>query len=198
MRYLFLLLALVATVSHAVPPRGALAYRSILVREAHLAVGLEAPIPLYAAQIEQESSWRPGITAWDNGRGLAQFMDPTTDFITKLYPELGKGDPYNPTWAIRALIRYDQWLVARVKGLDECQKRGAALKAYNAGLGYVLQQQKKSSDPRIWFGLTEDVPTKQSAENQKHSRMYPRWILFKRQPNYKGWGTYTCETLVVE
>ena len=176
----------------AIPP-AAIRYRSDLTREAHAVAGLNAPIPMYAAQIEQESAWRPGITAWDNGRGLAQFMDATSMTITALYPDLGKSDPYNPIWAMRALVRYDTWLVARAKGHDPCNARAAALHSYNAGLGYTQYQQRHSPKPDQWFDVTEHVATKQSAKNFEYSRMYPRWILQKRQPGYKMWGSYTCQ-----
>lgn len=184
---------LCAAVALAAPPQAALKYRSQLTREAQFVYGLNAPVPMFAAQIEQESGWRPGITAWDNGRGLAQFMDPTADTVVKLYPELGRPEPYNPAWAMRALVRYDEWIFARVKGVDECHKWAAALKSYNAGLGYVQQAQRTSAQPGIWFGVTEFVPTRQSPKNFEHSRLYPRWILLKRQPSYVGWGRYTCE-----
>ena len=174
-------------------PKEANRYRANLTREAHFVLGLDAPIPMYAAQIEQESGWRPGITAWDNGRGLAQFMDGTTSTIVALYPDLGKGDPYNPTWAIRALIRYDLWLSDRVLGNNPCQRRAAALKAYNAGLGYVKQAQKSSAHPGQWFENTEYVQTRQSPKNFEYSRQYPRWVIFKRQPKYELWGSYTCK-----
>lgn len=191
MKILILLTLFVCHV-FAAPPSGAVKYRSMVTREAQFLLGLNAPIPMIAAQIEQESAWRPGITAWDNGRGLAQFMDPTTDFITKLYPELGKAAPYSPAWAIPALIRYDVWIYKRVKGDTECHRWAAALKGYNAGLGYVQQAQKASDRPGIWFDATEFVKTKQSAKNFEYSRMYPRWILFKRQLNYTTWGAMTC------
>lgn len=189
---ILILLTLFACQVFAAPPSGAVKYRSMVTREAHFLLGLNAPIPMIAAQIEQESAWRPGITAWDNGRGLAQFMDPTTDFITKLYPELGKAAPYSPAWAIPALIRYDVWIYKRVKGDTECHRWAAALKGYNAGLGYVQQAQKASDRPGLWFNATEFVKTKQSANNFEYSRMYPRWILFKRQLNYTTWGVITC------
>ncbi len=192
MRILLILLTLFAAQVFAVPA-GAVKFRSMLTREAQFKLGLNAPIPMFAAQIEQESGWRPGITAWDNGRGLAQFMDPTADFIAKLYPEIGKPEPYSPAWAIPALIRYDIWLYSRVKGDSECEQWGAALKGYNAGLGYVKQAQKKSSEPGAWFDFTEFIRTKQSAKNFEYSRMYPRWVLFKRQKNYAGWGRLICD-----
>ena len=188
----FLVITLSFSVA-AAPPAAAVKHRATLTREAQFVFGLNAPVAMFAAQIEQESSWRETVTAWDNGRGLAQFMDPTTSFITKLYPELGKADPYNPRWAMRALVRYDQWLIARVKGKSDCYSWAAALKGYNAGLGYVQQAQKKSVDPNTWFGVTEFVTTKQSAKNFEYSRQYPHWILFKRQPKYLSWGTQVCQ-----
>lgn len=188
-----LLLTFMAFSSLGAAPPAALKYRTVLTREAHAVIGLKAPIPMFAAQIEQESGWRANVTAWDDGKGLAQFMDGTAQDIARLYPELGAPMPYSPLWAIRALIKYDLHIYNRVKGIDECHRWGAALKGYNAGYGYVLQAQKASPKPDLWFGITEFVPTKQSAKNFEYSRMYPRWILFKRQSNYIGWGQLTCE-----
>lgn len=193
-KLLVLILAmLVALPTLAQPPVAAKAYRGILTREAHAVDGLNAPIPMFAAQIEQESGWKPGITAWDNGRGLAQFMDGTASMIADTYPELGAPAPYNPTWAMRALIRYDHWLAQRVQGADDCQRRASALKAYNAGLGTVQYAQRNSETPGTWFEATEFTHTRQSAANFEASRMYPRWILMRRQPGYAAWGQYTCE-----
>jgi len=147
---------------------------------------------MFAGQIRQESGWRPGVTAWDNGRGLAQFMDTTAAMIARTYPELGAPDPYDPRWAIRALVRYDGWLYARVKGADACQRWGAALKGYNAGLGYAQRAQRRSPRPQQWFGATEFINAGQSPKNFEYSRLYPRWILWKHQPLYLGWGPRTC------
>lgn len=174
-------------------PTASLKYRGILVREAHVVYGLDAPIPMFAGQIHQESHWRANVTAWDDGRGLAQFMDGTAAFVAAQYPELGRPDPYNPVWATRALVRLNAYNYARVKGVDECQRWGAALKGYNAGLGYVQQAQRKSKTPGVWFGATEYTPTRQSKKNFEYSRLYPRWIIFKHQPLYIGWGRVVCE-----
>jgi hypothetical protein len=168
-------------------------YRSVLVREAHAVYGLNAPIPMFAAQITQESGCRASVTAWDFGRGLAQFMDGTAQQVTREFPELGAPAPYSATWAIRALVRYDRWLYERVKGNTTCDRWAAALKGYNAGLGYVQQAQRQAPKPGVWFGATEMLNVGQSARNFEGSRMYPRWILFKHQPAYADWGTVTCE-----
>ena len=103
-----------------------------------------------------------GLAAGDHSvgqwPGLAQFMDGTAQTVVEDYPELGAPQPYNPTWAIRALVRYDTWLTARVKGQDGCQKAAAALHSYNAGLGYTQKQQRASPAPLTWFEITEYVP----------------------------------------
>jgi soluble lytic murein transglycosylase-like protein len=176
--------------AHAQDP--SLPYRSMLVREAQAVYGPDAPAPMFAGQIRQESSWRPGVTAWDNGRGMAQFMDGTTKQVSDLFPELGPAAPYDPRWAIRAMVRYDGWIYKRLQGKDPCHRWGAAMKGYNAGPGYVQQAQAKSKYPGIWFGVTEFVPTRQSATNFEYSRTYPHKILFKHQPLYAGLGHVIC------
>lgn len=170
-----------------------LQYRAALTREAQAIYGLAAPVPMLAGQLRQESNCRAGITAWDNGRGLAQFMDGTTDQVARSFPELGKPDPYNATWSIRALVRYDNWLYARVQGSDTCQRWAASLKGYNAGLGYVQRAQRRTDTPGAWFGATEDINAGQSQQNFDYSRRYPRLILFRHQPLYASWGTEVCK-----
>lgn len=183
-------LTCVSTAIYAADP--ALPYRSTLIREAQAVYGLQAPVPLFAGQIRQESGWRAGVTAWDGGMGLAQFMGTTAQMISRAYPELGAPDPYDPRWAIRALVRYDGWLYARVKGATPCDRWAAALKGYNAGLGYVQRAQRQSSTPLLWFGHTELVNAGQSAKNFEYSRLYPHWIIYKHQPLYTSWGPRTC------
>lgn len=170
-------------------------YQSILVREAQAVYGPDAPVPMFAGQLTQESGCRANVTATDLGRGMAQFMDSTTKQVSGLFPELGAPAPYDPRWSIRALVRYDGWIFKRVKGKDDCQRWGGALKGYNAGPGYVMQAQAASSDPLTWFGLTEFVTTRQSPMNFEYSRTYPRKILFKHQPRFAGWGRVMCASL---
>jgi soluble lytic murein transglycosylase-like protein len=169
-----------------------LPYRSTLVREAQAVYGPDAPAPMFAGQIYQESSFRPGVTASDGGMGLSQFMPGTTKQVVGLFPELGPANPYDPRWAIRAMVRYDGWIYKRVKGKDDCHRWAAVLKGYNAGPGYVQQAQAKSPDPATWFGVTEFVTTRQSAVNFEYSRTYPHKILFRHQPRYAALGRMTC------
>lgn len=186
----------VAPLARAVPvvtpsqvPPAASKYRSVLTREAHFIMGLSAPIDYMAGQIHQESGWRPGVTAVDLGRGLAQFMDPTAEWVAEKYG-LGDPQPYDPLWAIRAMTRLNAHNLERVRADTDCDRWGAALKAYNAGLGYVQRAQKRSEVPGLWFGkyATEWINAGQSAKNFEASRMYPRWVIFKHAPRYVGWG----------
>lgn len=167
-------------------------YKSMLMREAQAVHGITAPTPMFMGQVRQESGCRADVTAWDNGRGLAQFMDGTSKQVSTLFPELGPPDPYDPRWAIRALVRYERWIFARVKGDNACERWAATLKGYNAGLGYVQRAQRLSSTPGIWFNATEHINVGQSVKNFEYSRRYPRVILFKHQPLYAPWGTVTC------
>lgn len=167
-------------------------FRAQLTREVQARFGVPGPVPVLAAQIEQESGWRPGVTAWDNGRGLGQFMDGTAKWLVSAYPFLGVPDPYNPTWAMRAMVQLNLHNLQRVKGKDSCESWGAALKAYNAGLGYVRWAQERSPEPARWFGATEWVRTNQTPANFEASRQYPRRILFQRQPTYRAWGALVC------
>ena len=89
-------------------------------------------------------------------------------------------------------MRYDAWLYQRVKGDTECERWAAALKGYNAGLGYVQRAQCRSPAPGAWFGVTENINAGQSLPNFEHSRRYPRLILFNHQPRYAAWGAVTC------
>ncbi|MBC7857995.1 MAG: transglycosylase SLT domain-containing protein [Burkholderiaceae bacterium] len=167
-------------------------FRKLLTGHAHRLFGLDAPIPMFIAQITQESGCRPGVTAWDNGRGLAQFMDGTTEQVARLYPDLGTPAPYSPAWAIPAMLRYNGWLHARVRGDTECDRWAAVLKSYNAGLGYVQRAQRRSHTPGVWFNATENINAGQGDKNFEYSRRYPRLILFKHQPLYAAWGATLC------
>lgn len=193
--YVFLCMSIFNTTNTIaqVTPKLMMQWRAPLTREAQAIFGINAPVPMFAAQIEQESGGRADITASDLGRGLGQFMDGTSAWIISIYPELGPADPYNPIWAIRAQIKFNSYLYRRVRGKDDCNKFGAALKGYNAGLGFPQRAQAVSRDKETWFTITENINKGQSEKNFVYSRWYPRVILFDRQKHYIGWGQFMCD-----
>ena len=72
----------------AQPPQAALQYRDDVIRNARLEWGLSAPVADFAAQLHQESGWRPDAVSPAGAQGLAQFMPATADWISQLMPDL--------------------------------------------------------------------------------------------------------------
>lgn len=102
-------------------PSEALAYRAELTRNARAVWGIDAPVSSFAAQIHQESRWRVDAVSVVGARGMAQFMPSTVDWIAGAYPaELGEAQPFNPSWSIRALVRYDRHLWERITAAGAC------------------------------------------------------------------------------
>ena len=94
-------------------PQAAQQYRALLVRTAHAAWGLDAPVAVFAAQVHQESAWRPDAVSRVGAQGMAQFMPATAKWISGIDPALAARQPYSPAWALRALVTYDRWLYDR-------------------------------------------------------------------------------------
>ena len=109
-------------------------YLPQMTREARYFIGMYAPTHLFMGQVEQESRCNEGITAFDGGQGLGQFMPATAAEVHEresALRELGaRPIPYDPRWAIRALVLYDRWLYQRTV----CEGWYFAFRAYNGGL----------------------------------------------------------------
>lgn len=106
----------------------------------------------------------------------------------------GRPAPFNPGWALRALVSYDKWLWDRLNGADACQRMAFTLSAYNGGIGWVGRDRKEAErqgrDPARWFGQVEKVNAGRSASSLRENRRYVRLILLERQYWYRkaGWG----------
>lgn len=172
-----------------VPPRAAMMYRSELTRNARFVFGLDAPVALFGAQIEQESGWRPDVRSAYAG-GLAQFTPGTAEWISGIY-KLGPAEPFNPSWALRAMVRYDALLLTQNEASTPCDRWGFTLAAYNGGQGWVNRDRRlaasRGADPARWFGNVEQHSPRGAAAFREN-RDYPRRILLKRQPRYANWG----------
>ena len=179
-------------------PAGASRHRSELVRVSRAVWGLEAPIAVFAAQIHTESWWRNDTVSFAGAEGLAQFMPATAQWLPSVVPDLereaGKPAPFNPGWALRALVSYDAWLWKRVSGESELERMAFTLSAYNGGIGWIARDRREASRlglcPERWFEQVERANAGRRASCFRENRRYVRLILLERQYLYirAGWG----------
>ena len=115
-------------------------YYPQVIREARFHIGMDAPAHEFMGQIATESRCDAGITAFDGGMGLGQFMPATADWIQEREQSLrevsAKPQPYDPKWAIRAMILYDKWLYDNT----DCKGWYYAYRSYNGGLGNMNKE----------------------------------------------------------
>jgi hypothetical protein len=206
--WLLLLLAFVAGIflgkpacaapSGGVPPAAA-RYRVPLIQTVQAYCGLSCPTADFAAQIHQESRFRTEAKSPVGAVGMTQFMPATAKWISGIYPaQLGANQPADPVWAMRAMVLYDGWLMARVKGATPCDRAAKGKSAYNGGLGWVYRDEKTAAasglDPARWWGNVERVNAGRSAAAWRENRDYPRLILTVHAPAYEraGWGRRVC------
>lgn len=177
-------------------PNQAAQYQRTLTRESYAVWGLNAPIPVFAAQIHQESQWKTTALSPVGAQGLAQFMPKTADWISLLYPELADNQPYNPDWALRALVRYNRYNYEQINARTECDRMAFMLSAYNGGLGWVQRDKRKAKaqglDPLIYWQNVELVNSGRSRANFAENRGYPKRIIYRWQPLYINWGIPQC------
>lgn len=179
-------------------PAAALRHRAELTRNARSIWGLAAPVATFAAQVHQESGWRANVKSPVGARGMAQFMPATAEWISGLVPELAANEPFNPSWALRALVTYDKWLWDRIEAATACERMALALSGYNGGLGWVRRDAKVAAGrglaPDRWWGHVEAVNAGRSEANWRENRGYPRRILRELGPRYAaaGFGEGVC------
>ena len=135
-----------------------------------------------------------------NAQGLAQFIPSTAKWLPTVAPEVGKPQPFNPAWSLRACVVYDKYLwdhmsamSADKSALSTCDRMAFALSAYNGGAGWVNRDRslaaKKGLDPDRYFGSAETVNAGRRASAIRENRRYVAYI-FERQTAYvrAGWG----------
>lgn len=172
------------------PPPVARPYQASLLRAAHGQWGLDAPVAVLAAQVHQESAWKPQAVSHVGARGLAQFMPETARWWCELN-SLAPLDcqPHNPSWALRALAGYDKYLFDRTPGRYATYDRmWVALRGYNGGLGHWQAEARQASgDSRT----AVDAACGRARRHPSHcpeNLAYPARILDRLQPLYAGWG----------
>lgn len=187
-----LLLLLTTPVVAQTIPVAARQYQRALIGNARFVWGLDAPVAVMAAQVHQESGWRANAKS-KFASGLTQFTPATADFISQKYAsELGDNEPLNPSWALRAMARYDKFLYDRqATAATTCDRWAFTLSAYNGGEGWVNRDRelarRHGATPNRWWGHVEKHSPR-AAWAFKENRNYPRYILLQRQPPYRAWG----------
>ena len=194
------LLALIApsTACAAEPLRAAQEHQRTLTREARAVWGLDAPVPVFAAQIHQESAWRSDAES-PYAQGLAQFTPATAQWITQIYAELGEPAVWSPHWAMRALVRYDRhiWQRQARPAATDCDRWAFTLSGYNGGPGWVTRDRATCRaaptcppcDPQRWWSHVERTPdARRAGWAITENRDYVRRVLLRHQSRYRHWG----------
>lgn len=178
-------------------PADSVLYRMQVERAAGEQWGLDAPVARLAAQLHQESGWRPTARS-AYAQGLAQITPPTAAWLPAICPQLGHPDPWDPAWSIRAQACYDAWLHRRAMGATPCDRWAMTLSAYNGGEAARDRESRMAhearADPLRWFGAVERYRSRGLAAWQEN-RAYVRRILLVLEPAYlaAGWpGTRAC------
>ncbi|MEY2875974.1 MAG: hypothetical protein RLZZ373_3345 [Pseudomonadota bacterium] len=173
-------------------PANAKRWRSDLTRAAHTVWGLDAPVPAFAAQVHQESTWNPDAVSPVGAQGLGQFMPGTSSWwcsLNNMTP--AQCMPRNPVWSLRALVGHDRWLwnqLGRMGSMDPYSKAWAMLRAYNGGLGHWQAEARVAGSTDR---LAVDAACGRARRHRSHcaeSLGYPKRILIELQPRYAAWG----------
>lgn len=166
-----------------------------VIRAGHFTWGLSAPTALFLAQINQESGGNPTVCS-KYACGLTQFTPATAKWISDVYgAELGQGDVFNSTWAIRALVRYDKHIYDRMQGATPCDRFKFTLGGYNGGSGWTYRDKKLAAangkNPLIY---DEVAPYNAGRAPQffRENRDYPIKIIYKHQPKFVRFGGSVC------
>lgn len=189
--------------SHPDIPSNANKHRRRLIRHAQYHHGMNAPVPVYAAQIHKESTWRQDVCS-PFACGLTQFTDSTADYVGEKFEALENVDVMNPDWAINAQILYMDYLIERARGQDNCNAWAKALSAYNGGIGWLRRDEKvteaQGADKTLWWDNVEvhKDPRRSDAAVRENTN-YPRRILLDLQVLYSesgfASGPLICENL---
>lgn len=162
------LLLFSTTICAQIPP-DAERWRRDLTRNARLAWGLEAPISTLAAQIQQESNFRPDAVSSAGALGIAQFMPKTGTWLAGVYTALGPSDPLNPQWALRAHATYTKYLWDHSDADTACDHGAKMLASYNSGEGWLHKDENLCRSEQVC------VPQPQPEESGGMTEAF-RWV----------------------
>jgi membrane-bound lytic murein transglycosylase MltF len=201
MRFLLVTVVLAWTLiaAHPVPPfipQAAHVFKVELQREARKAFGAGAPVALFAAQIEAESSWNPRAKSPSGDLGLAQIKTTTARYLARIRPGPGTGSARDPTWSIKAMLWYNYHLREAIPwAANDCERWKMALASYNGGLGNVFKERTlcaraKGCDPGRWSGHVERFGARGKRAYRENRTYIKRVMAFQKK--YISWGPMIC------
>lgn len=184
-------------------PAASALYRHRVEQAAARAWGVDASPARLAAQLHQESGWRPTAKSHVGAGGIAQFMPATARWMAEQFPaELAGFDPWNPQQAILAAALYDKWLLDRVQPIghapmSQCTRWNFALRGYNGGESWLLRERGLTvagrGNANDWRSVERFRARGTAAHHENVG--YPRRILLTLEPAYiaAGWpGKAVC------
>ena len=194
------LCVIVSSAAHAAGPVRAAevpaTWRIAIERQGQRYFGLRAQPARMAAQIQQESAWRPNAAS-PYAQGLTQFTPATARWVPSICPEIGPPDVWDPFWAIGAQHCYMAWLHRRVPKLaqtaapGDCDRWAFALRAYNGGEGWLLRERRQAQAAGRNANAWREVEGFRSRAAWAHRENieYPQRILLRIEPAYlaAGW-----------
>jgi soluble lytic murein transglycosylase-like protein len=121
-------------------------YRVVITQAAENYFGFPAPIPLFIAQMRQESGFNPNAQSVVGAKGLFQFMPATAAWAAET-AGFKPAAPFDANWSIKAGIWYMRYLHDHIKGATECDHFLFDLSAYNGGIARVYSRQNMSTKP---------------------------------------------------
>lgn len=191
MKKIIVLLCAFPLLAYGQVPQAAHKYRADLVRASRVVWGLDAPVPAFAAQVHQESMWRPTVCS-PYACGLTQFTPDTADWIQQMYGvELGPKDRFHPVWALRAMVRYNKHLYDQTPGHTMCDRMWAVLRKYNGGPGHWNMESRYATDRLDRLEVDKTCgKARRSVKHCPENLSYPRKILGTHQAKYAVWGQY--------
>lgn len=180
-------------------PEAAKSWKRQYLSAARSIWGLDLPSWL-AAQVEQESGWRDGLTSSAGARGLCQFIPATARSIEDQYEDLAEWGRYSPQWCFYAqnLLMRDLYQTFHKNGRDNCNGIKFAGSAYNGGPTMLNREialctVDPDCDNDKW---SENVATKNARANWawRENRTYVQRIT-AREAAYAlgGWGIPYCK-----
>jgi len=144
-------------------------FEDVILKEA---AALEIDPALVAALIRQESLFEKSAESQAGARGLMQVMPATGDYVA----QHSKFGGYTPDllWQPYLNIKFGAWYISQQLGMFD-NNEFAAMAAYNAGPGNVLDWVKTSTDPDIFV---EAIPYRESRTYIR--RVYENLAAYRR------------------